>query len=320
MPADQLIPAMQFISNSLNVECEFCHTEGAFEKDDKKPKETARKMIQMQFAINKENFKGEPEVTCFSCHRGSHDPIRTPIIPDEEPKRAEKPAESATLPAADQVIDKYIQAVGGAEALQKITSRSEKGTITVGGRPTPIELWTKAPDKRISIMHTPNGDNITAYDGHNGWLGSPGGRPPRDISPAEVDPVRLDSDFNLPLDLKKIFSQFRVRPGDKVGDHETIQLIGIREGKPPVRFFFDKDSGLLVRMVRYVATPLGLNPAEIDYADYRTEGGVKIPYRWTLARPLGRFTIQVDQVQQNIPIEDTKFSKPAASAEQKPAK
>ena len=322
MPADQLIPAMQFISNSLNVECEFCHTQGAFEKDDKKPKETARKMIQMQFAINKENFKGEPEVTCFSCHRGSHDPVRTPIIPDEEPKRAEapKPAESATLPAADQVIDKYIQAVGGAEALQKITSRSEKGTITVGGRPTPIELWTKAPDKRISIMHTPNGDNITAYDGHNGWLGSPGGRPPRDISPAEVDPVRLDSDFNLPLDLKKIFSQFRVRPSDKVGDHETVQLIGIREGKPPVRFFFDKDSGLLVRMVRYVATPLGLNPAEIDYADYRTEGGVKIPYRWTLARPLGRFTIQVDQVQQNIPIEDTKFSKPAASAEQKPAK
>ena len=132
--------------------------------------------------------------------------------------------------------------------------------------------------------------------------------------------MRLDSDFNLPLDLKKIFSQFRVRPGDKVGDHETVQLIGIREGKPPVRFFFDKDSGLLVRMVRYVATPLGLNPAEIDYADYRTEGGVKIPYRWTLARPLGRFTIQVDQVQQNIPIEDTKFSKPAASAEQKPAK
>ena len=106
MPADQLIPAMQFISNSLNVECEFCHTQGAFEKDDKKPKETARKMIQMQFAINKENFKGEPEVTCFSCHRGSHDPVRTPIIPDEEPKRAEKPAESATLPAADQVIDK----------------------------------------------------------------------------------------------------------------------------------------------------------------------------------------------------------------------
>ncbi len=319
IPADQLIPTMQFISNSLNVDCEFCHTQGAFEKDDKKPKETARKMIQMQFAINKENFKGEPEVTCFSCHRGSHDPVRTPIIPDEEPKRAEapKPAEN-TMPAADQVIDKYVLTVGGAEALQKITSRLEKGTINAGGRQVPIEIWAKAPDKRISIMHTPNGESITAYDGHNGWLGNPGGRPPRDMGPGEADSARLDADFNLPLDLKKMFSQFRVRPGDKIGDHETLQLIGIRQGQPPVRFFFDKDSGLLLRMVRYVATPLGLNPAEIDYADYRTEGGVKIPYRWTLARPMGRFTIQIDQVQQNIPIEDGKFSKPAGSAGPKP--
>ncbi|HEV2963698.1 MAG TPA: c-type cytochrome [Candidatus Angelobacter sp.] len=319
-PADQMIPTMQFISNSLGVDCEFCHTQGAFEKDDKKPKDTARKMIQMQFAINKDNFKGERTVTCFSCHRGSHDPVGTPIISEEEPKpEAPKPSEGPT-PTADQVIDKYIQAVGGAEALQKMTSRSEKGTINAGGRQIPIEVLAKAPDKRISIMHTPNGDSITAYDGHNGWLGNPGGRPPRDMGPAEADAARLDADFNLPVDLKKIFSQFRVRPADKIGEHEAIQLIGIREGQPPVRLYFDKESGLLLRMVRYLDTPLGRNPTQIDYADYRTEGGVKIPYRWTLARPLGRFTIQVDQVQQNIPIDDSKFSKPVGALEPKPAK
>src|SRR5437016_3982521 len=129
-PADQVVPTMQFISNSLGVECEFCHTQGAFDKDDKKPKDVARKMIQMQFAINKDNFKGERAVTCFSCHRGSHDPIGTPIIADEEPKRPEAPktpeANAAPAATADQIIDKYIQAVGGAAALQKITSRSEK--------------------------------------------------------------------------------------------------------------------------------------------------------------------------------------------------
>jgi outer membrane lipoprotein-sorting protein len=320
--AEQVIPTMQFISNSLGVECEFCHTTSAFEKDDKKPKEAARKMIQMQFAINKDNFKGERTVTCFSCHRGSHDPVGIPIIPEEEPKRAEapKPPEGAAAPTADQVIDKYVEAAGGADAMQKITSRSEKGTINVGGRPTPIEVLAKAPDKRISIMHTPNGDNITAYDGHAGWLGNPGGRPPRDMGPAEADAARLDADFNFPIDLKKIFGQFRVRPADKIGDHETIQLIGLREGQPPVRLYFDKQSGLLLRMVRYADTALGRNPTQIDYADYRTEGGVKIPYRWTLARPLGRFTIQVDQVQQNVPIDDSRFSKPAAAPEQKPTK
>ncbi len=87
IPADQLIPAMQFIATSLGVGCEFCHVEGAFEKDDKKPKVTARKMMTMMFAINKDNFEGHREVTCYSCHRGSTDPVGTPLVMMDEPKR-----------------------------------------------------------------------------------------------------------------------------------------------------------------------------------------------------------------------------------------
>ena len=83
MPAEQLIPAMQFISASLGVECEFCHVQGAFDKDDKQTKKTAREMMTMMMAINKENFKGHREVTCFTCHRGSNDPVGTPIISDD---------------------------------------------------------------------------------------------------------------------------------------------------------------------------------------------------------------------------------------------
>src|SRR5580700_11615961 len=86
IPADQLIPGMQFITASLGVECQFCHVEGAFEKDDKKAKQTARKMMEMMFAINKENFEGHREVTCYSCHRGSTDPVGTPLVMGDEPK------------------------------------------------------------------------------------------------------------------------------------------------------------------------------------------------------------------------------------------
>src|SRR5512140_1367772 len=67
VPADQLIPTMQFISASLGVECDFCHVEHAFDKDDKKPKQFARKMIEMQNGINQDSFKGETEVTCNTC-------------------------------------------------------------------------------------------------------------------------------------------------------------------------------------------------------------------------------------------------------------
>ena len=78
IPADQLIPAMQFITASLGVECEFCHVEGAFEKDDKEQKKTARKMLAMAHQINADNFGGERRVTCWTCHRGASEPESAP--------------------------------------------------------------------------------------------------------------------------------------------------------------------------------------------------------------------------------------------------
>src|SRR5438876_8939153 len=138
IPADQVIPSMQFIAASLGVECEYCHVAQANEKDDKKPKVTARKMINMMMAINKDNFEGHREVTCYSCHRGSADPVGTPIITNEDARPAaeeeKKPGETkAALPAAEQLLDKYLAAIGGADALQKITNRVQKGTITAFG-------------------------------------------------------------------------------------------------------------------------------------------------------------------------------------------
>jgi hypothetical protein len=323
VPADQWQPTMQFIASSLGVECEFCHVRDAFEKDDKKSKLTARKMIEMQMAINRDNFKGQREVTCFSCHRGAEKPVGIPVIPEVEPKRSPFDSLIATPRegAADKIIDQYIEAVGGAEALQKITSRVQKGTISFGGQQFPVEVLSKAPNKRISTVQTPNGHNITAFDGHAGWLGNPGGRPPRDMTSQENDAVSFDATFYLPLEIKKMFTRLGLllTPPEKVGGHNVYQVVGLREGKPPLRFFFDKESGLLLRTVRYAETPLGRNPTQVDYADYRTEGGVKIPFQWTIARPQGRFTIQVTEIQQNVPIDDAKFAKPAAPAEDKPA-
>ena len=156
-PADQLRPAMQFIAASLGVECEFCHVEHKFESDDKPAKATARKMIAMTLAINKESFSGHKEVTCYTCHRGSHDPVGTPpvLTSDAQPEHAEaaQTASAAAAPTADRILEKYVAAVGGAEALHKISSRISKGNIAVMGREIPIEVFAKAPDKRMSVTH-----------------------------------------------------------------------------------------------------------------------------------------------------------------------
>lgn len=324
IPADGVIPAMQFITASLGVECEFCHVQGAFEKDDKKEKNTARKMMEMMFAINKDNFDGHREVTCYSCHRGNTVPVSTPALMSEEPKpgagESRRPEENAGAkvpngPTADELFEKYLKAVGGAAAVEKVTSRAMKGTITFGDRNIPIEIYSKDPDKRVSITHTPDGESITAFDGHEGWLGIPK-HAVREMHGPDIDGASIDADLHFPAHLKDMFSKVEVQGSEKVGEHDTHLVVGQREGKTPLRLYFDEKSGLLVRLVRFGETPLGLLPTQIDYADYREAGTVKIPYRWTLARPGGKFTIQVSDVKENVPVDDAKFAKPAAPPEE----
>src|SRR5258707_495838 len=225
IPAEQVIPSMQFIATSLGVECEYCHVAHANEKDDKKPKVTARKMIDMMMAINKDNFEGHREVTCYSCYRGSTEPVGTPVITDEELRPADGEGKKSgeakgSLPAADQLLDKYLAAIGGADALQKITSRVQKGTLTAfGGQHFPADVYSKAPDKRVSVMHLQGGDSVTAFDGKRGWLSVPG-RVHR-MSAAENDAARIDADLYLPAHLKMLYSKFSVDTGEKIDGRDT---------------------------------------------------------------------------------------------------
>jgi hypothetical protein len=305
------------------VECEFCHEPKAFDKDDKKTKQTARKMMEMMFAINKDNFEGHREVTCYSCHRGNAHPQAIPAVaaeqgPAAQPQHGEADATQIDAkensgPTADQLLDKYMNALGGSSAVDKATTRVMKGTIDFGGKSLPIDIYCKAPDARISFTHMPEGDSVTAFNGHEGWLGMPG-RPIREMHGSDLDGAAIDANLHLATQLKTMFTQMKVRGTEKVGDHEAYQLIGQREGQPPIHLYFDQQSGLLLRLIRYGDTALGLLPTQIDYADYREVSGVKVPYRWTLARPGGRFTIQVSEVQQNVPVDDAKFVKPAPPA------
>ena len=207
------------------------------------------------------------------------------------------------------MIQKYVAAIGGVDAIRKITSRVAKGAILVGGSQTPIEVLTKAPNKRVTITHAGASDSFTAFDGNSGWMGSTG-RTAREMTPAESGASALDAEFAIAVRLKELFPQIRRGHPEQIGGAMCESLMGTGPGRPPVRLYFDQTSGLLVRMVRYAETPVGRNPTQIDYADYRDADGVKIPFRWTLSRLNGRFTIQIADVKSNVPIDDARFAKP----------
>jgi hypothetical protein len=314
IPAEEVIPAMQFISASLGVQCDFCHVEHEMQKDDKKEKQTARKMIAMELAIDKGHFNNEVEVTCYTCHRGSPHPVGIPLLGADAPKpmphiHGEEDDEThANLPTADQILDKYLAAVGGAEGLMKIKTRVEKGTIDAMGTQSPIEVYSEAPDKRISIFHMQGGSSVTAFNGEIGWLSIPGGF--HRMTAPERAGAKIDAELHFPARVREMYKEFKVKPGVELNGQETYVVSAAAPGRPPLQLYFEQKTGLLLRMVRYTVTPLGKNPAQIDYGDYRETDGVKIPYRWTLSRPNGAFTIKVEQVKQNVAIDKKLFVPP----------
>lgn len=320
IPAEQLIPTMQFIAASLGVECEFCHVEREMEKDDKKEKQTARKMMEMELSIDKNHFDGELLVTCYTCHRGAAHPVGIPILSANGSKPAPHVHEHegeghANLPSADEILGKYLAAVGGADALKKVKTRVQKGTIDAMGHQFPIEVYSEGPDKRVSISHPNGGSSVTAFNGEVGWLTIPNGV--HRMTAQEREAARIDAQLYLPIQLPELYREFKVGAGEQIGGQPTYLVSATAEGRPDLRLYFDQQSGLLVRQIRYAQTALGKNPTQIDYADYRETGGVKIPYQWTLARPNGSFVIRVTEVQQNVPLDEKLFVPPAAEGQGK---
>lgn len=259
VPLDQVIPAMQFMTAALGVDCSFCHVAGHFEEHAKKPKQTARSMMQMMFALNRNSFDGHREVTCYSCHRGTRIPAKTPKFDDQPEADAGAagfagPTLPSGLPTASQLIENYIEALGGAAAVARTTSRAKKGVASCSGQSTRVELFTQAPGKLALVRHLTEGDSVVAFDGHAGWIGLPS-RPIRDLRGTDVETASELADLQFPLHFAKIFPELRVEYPEKIGGREVNVLYGIRQGHPQAKLSFDGQSGLLVRLMRYAESP-----------------------------------------------------------------
>ena len=315
MPANQLTSTMQFISSSLGVRCNHCHVEGAFEKDDKQTKQKAREMIRMVTELNRNDFKGERGVTCYSCHRGALRPRRTPVIDTEQVGQSKSSTKPAEMPSSSgqALLETVLRTVGGLPALQAIQSEVAHGSLDIGaGIKFPMEMYVKKPDMRSVVIHFQNGDSIEVENGDAGWVATPQ-RPVHVMSKEEIAAAWAEA---------SPFFFARAKNFKDIGQQTDRELNGVKvsvlraanPNEAPVKLYIDQQTGLPVRIVHYVQTPLGRNPTQIDYSDYRDVGGVKLPFRWTVAQPQGRFSVQLDRIEVNVPVEDSRFTKPKADA------
>ena len=129
----------------------------------------------------------------------------------------------------------------------------------------------------------------------------------------DIEAALIRSDLHFPLHIQRLFPDLRVEYPEKIGERETYVLSCMREGRTAAKLYFDEESGLLVRVMILGESPLGVNPMQIEYGDYRQVDGVKVPYLLTFTEPGSSYSIQIEEVRQNVPIEAGKFARPSSS-------
>jgi outer membrane lipoprotein-sorting protein len=326
---NEFMGTMGVFSAALGMSCEDCHAAGDSKWEnyaaDNPRKQTARRMIGMMADINKTNFGGRQVVTCYSCHRGSDRPKLTPNLATIYTTPVEDPndfiGQSRGAPPPDEVLEKYIQAVGGPQRLAALTSFVATG-ISVGygpeGEKRPVEIFAKAPDQLTRIIHTASGDNTVTYDGRAAWISAPyRPAPVLGLTGHDLDGAKLDAALAFPGRIKQALTKWRVGSATTLNDREVQVVQGTSTGGALATLYFDAESGLLVRQLRYADSPVGRIPTLIDYADYRDVAGVKMPFRWTVAWLDGRDSFELEDVRPNVAIDAAKFAKPAAPVARK---
>ena len=326
LTVSDFIGAMGVMSAALGYDCADCHigagTDNVNWEFDTPKKKTARRMVEMVANINRTNFGGAQMVTCWTCHHGRDRPSTTIGLdalygtPNDE--KSDIVAVAEGVPTATQILDKYISALGGAQKLAGLKSfiatGSSVGYEGLGGGGS-FQIFAESPAKRTTQIsfkdHPERGNSTRAYNGSGGWIKSPRGLiPAYEFTGSELDGARLDAQLSFPGQIKEILSNWRVGAPDSIGDRDVYVVQGSGPRGLLATLYFDKESGLLLRVVRYSASPIGRIPTQIDYSDYRDVAGIQFPFKYTFSWLDGRDAFQLSDMQVNVAVEAARFGKP----------
>ncbi|HYV12504.1 MAG TPA: tetratricopeptide repeat protein [Pyrinomonadaceae bacterium] len=218
---------------------------------------------------------------------------------------------SGALPTVDDVLNKYVQAIGGAAAVNAVNSRVVKGTLDIVGvsRGGKFESYSVAPNKSLSIIQPAPTETIkTGYNGSIGWMQTPTGV--RLLKGAELVATRNDADFYGIINPKNNYAKLTLVGKSKIGYRE-VYVIDLQPLSGAVdRLFIDAESYLPVRM-NTVRTHKGASvPVEIYYDDWREADGLKLPHVLTHSFQKQTMTLTVKEIKTNVPVDAKIFEKP----------
>jgi len=326
IPVKEFMNTMGFFSASTGLNCIDCHSPQSEDLAgyaiDTPRKQTARRMVLMVRQLNESQFGGRQLVTCYTCHRANDRAEAVPSLLDQysiaedDPNRVEViTGPSARKVSADAIFDKYIQALGGAAKLAALTSFTAHGTYEGYdslSEQVPVDIYAKAPNQLTTVVHTQSGDSVTTFNGTSGWVAAADKL--MRVLPllgGDLEGAKMDAIVSFPGGLKQDFQWRTGFPPVSIDDHRAEVIQSAARGAAGTKLYFDTQTGLLLRQVRFVDTAVGVIPTQVDYSDYRDVAGVKVPFKRVITWTDGRSTIQLNQVQANAAVEAARFNKPA---------
>jgi outer membrane lipoprotein-sorting protein len=331
LPIDEFLDTMGMFAAATGLNCTDCHVDesgGSWERyaDDNELKRTTRAMVGIMTAINKQYFGGRQGVTCYSCHNGNRRPKLVPSLALQyavnpvldDPYEILQPAFDA--PSLDAVLDKYIAAVGGAARLKGLTAFTAEGIYSGYDdfEQFPVQVFARAPNQRTTILRSQYGDVTTAFDGRSGWLASPAEIKPTPVivlNGGNLEGTALEAELSFPGQIKQTLTDWIVGPLTSIGDRQARIVQGRKASGTPIKLYFDEESGLLVRVIRYSSqSPVGRVPTQIDFEDYRDVDGIKFPFKWTSTWTDGRTAYELKDVRINPTIPAGTFARPMPPA------
>jgi len=318
LPEAQLFPLMNLVADSLGVRCDYCHVQAspdfsktpanlggwAWDRDDKPPKRTALAMMRMVVDLNAASFGGKPRITCYTCHRGSTLPSRTPPLPPRADVAA-SPAPVA-LPSADRVWTDYVAAAGASDnAATLLTGWDDRPE----GRYGRIEITLAGPDRYRATLTTGDTTTSQALDGDVGWVAA-GDRVQR-LSPDDVARVRRLAARYRPL--KERPANLRVVAVERIADRDVYVATAVVDAVTTRTLYFDVVTGLLRRELTTTETLLLPLEEQVDYEDYRDVDGVQRPFRIRSSdgAPYATVTRTFTQIRRGLPVDAALFRPPA---------
>jgi hypothetical protein len=322
IPVDEFMDTMGMFSASLGYDCVSCHSDGIYTDRAAFAVTTpqiqrARQMIVMMNTINRNFFGAQPRVSCFTCHRAQYRPEVVPSLALQYGEVIDDPSAMRIFPdprgSVDQVFAAYLEALGGAPSVGAMASLVARGTyegFNTGGNAFPVEIYARAPNQRVQVVRTPEGDAVKAFDGQTAWAAE-GWRPLPllALTGGNLEAARLEAMLAFPAGIRGAFGQWLVG-STSIDDRPVTILQGSNKGQLPVNFYFDA-AGLLVRTLMWNRTTVGIVPIQMDFSDYREVGGIKMPFRVVATWTDGQNTYAFSDVQPNAPIDSARFSRPA---------